>query len=165
MLNFGFGEIALIMVLAIVVVGPDRLPEMLRFLGKQYSKVMRASNDLRRAFMLEADRSDAEKRAVLLRERREQARTRAQEARAKALDKARERAASVGVTGDPPPTAAPAVAPEPAASVADPAAPEASPAAAAPAPDPDAPVTAAPIPVETVPTTRESSQVAPEGEA
>ena len=29
MLNFGFGEIVLIMVLAIVVVGPERLPEML----------------------------------------------------------------------------------------------------------------------------------------
>lgn len=100
MLNFGFGEIALIMVLAIVVVGPERLPEMLRFLGKQYSKVTRASNDLRRAFMLEADRSDAEKRAVLLRERREQARKRAQQARESALAKARERAASVGVTDD-----------------------------------------------------------------
>ena len=80
MLNFGFGEIALIMVLAIVVVGPDRLPEMLQFLGKQYGKVMRASNDLKRAFMLEADRAEAEKRAELLRERREQARVRAQEA-------------------------------------------------------------------------------------
>lgn len=92
MLNFGFGEIVLIMVLAIVVVGPERLPEMLRFLGKQYGKVMRASNDLRRAFMLEADRSDAEKRAALLRERREQARVRAQEAREKALAAARARA-------------------------------------------------------------------------
>lgn len=106
MLNFGFGEIVLIMVLAIVVVGPDRLPEMLRFVGKQYGKVMRASNDLRRAFMLEADRSDAEKRAVLLRERREQARMRAQEAREKALEMARDRAASVGVTGDGPPATA-----------------------------------------------------------
>ncbi|MEC8423643.1 MAG: twin-arginine translocase TatA/TatE family subunit [Myxococcota bacterium] len=94
MLNFGFGEIALIMVLAIVVVGPDRLPEMLQFLGKQYGKVMRASNDLKRAFMLEADRAEAEKRAELLRERREQARVRAQEAREKALAAARARAAA-----------------------------------------------------------------------
>jgi sec-independent protein translocase protein TatB len=100
MLNFGFGEIVLIMVLAIVVVGPERLPEMLRFLGKQYGKVMRASNDLRRAFMLEADRADAEKRAALLRERREQARQRAQEAREKALEAARARAAAAAEGGD-----------------------------------------------------------------
>ena len=93
MLNFGFGEIVLIMVLAIVVVGPERLPEMLRFLGKQYGKVTRASNDLRRAFMLEADRADAEKRAAALRIRREEARKRAQAAREEALAAARARAA------------------------------------------------------------------------
>ena len=92
MLNFGFGEIVLIMVLAIVVVGPERLPEMLRFLGKQYGKVTRASNDLRRAFMLEADRADAEKRAAALRVRREEARKRAQTAREEALAAARARA-------------------------------------------------------------------------
>lgn len=138
MLNFGFGEIVLIMVLAIVVVGPDRLPEMLRFLGKQYGKVMRASNDLRRAFMLEADRADAEKRAALLRERREQARQRAQEAREKALAAARARAAEAAVEGDdgivPPdavravtPEATPTPAPAP-APAADPATPEDGPA-------------------------------------
>lgn len=92
MLNFGFGEIVLIMVLAIVVVGPDRLPEMLRFLGKQYGKVTRASNDLRRAFMLEADRADAEKRAAALRARREEARKRAMAAREEALAAAKARA-------------------------------------------------------------------------
>jgi len=92
MLNFGFGEIVLIMVLAIVVVGPDRLPEMLRFLGKQYGKVTRASNDLRRAFMLEADRADAEKRSASLRARREEARKRAMAAREEALAAAKARA-------------------------------------------------------------------------
>ena len=90
MLNLGFGEIAIIAALAIVVVGPDRLPEMLRFLGKQYGKVMRASNELRRAFMIEADRDDAQKRAAALRQRREQARKRAEEARKRALERARQ---------------------------------------------------------------------------
>ena len=89
MLNFGIGEIAIILVLAVVVVGPDRLPEMLRFLGKQYGRVMRASNELRRAFMIEADREDAEKRAEALRKRREQARQRAEEARKRALERAK----------------------------------------------------------------------------
>ena len=89
MLNFGFGEILIVAVLAIVVVGPDRLPEMLRFLGKQYGKVMRTSNELRRAFMLEADREEAAERAKALRARREQARKRADEARQRALERAR----------------------------------------------------------------------------
>ena len=90
MLNLGFGELAIIAVLAIVVVGPDRLPEMLRYLGKQYGKVMRASNELRRAFMVEADRDEALKRAAALRERREQARKRAEEARKRALERTRQ---------------------------------------------------------------------------
>lgn len=90
MLNLGFGEIAIIVVLAIVVVGPDRLPEMLRFLGKQYGKVMRASNELRRAFMIEADRDEAKKRAETLRKRREQARKRAEEARKRAMERAKQ---------------------------------------------------------------------------
>jgi len=109
MLNFGFGEIVLIMVLAIVVVGPDRLPEMLRFLGKQYGKVTRASNDLRRAFMLEADRADAEKRAAALRARREEARKRAMAAREEALAaaKARADAANNDSEGAPSPSPAP----------------------------------------------------------
>ena len=50
MLNLGFGEFALIMVLAIVVVGPDRLPEMVRFLGRQYGKLRRASDGIATGF-------------------------------------------------------------------------------------------------------------------
>lgn len=86
MLGLGWQEIALIAILAIVVVGPERLPEMLRFLGRQYGKVRRASDELRRAFMLEADRADAEKRAVELRKRRAQALARAEEVRKRALE-------------------------------------------------------------------------------
>ncbi len=85
MLNLGFSEIFLIMAVALVVIGPDRLPEVLRFLGRQYGRLTRASNELRRAFMLEAERSDIEKRADALRKRREEARKRiaAQRERAK----------------------------------------------------------------------------------
>jgi sec-independent protein translocase protein TatB len=86
MLGLGWQEIAFILVLAIVVVGPDRLPELLRFLGRQYGRLRSASEELRRAFMLEADRADAEKRAEALRRRREEARKRAEEVRRRALD-------------------------------------------------------------------------------
>ena len=81
MMNIGLTELVVIALLALVFVGPERLPEMLRFLGRQYGKLMRASDELRRAFMLEADRSEAESRAKELRRRREEARQRAQEAR------------------------------------------------------------------------------------
>jgi sec-independent protein translocase protein TatB len=81
MLNLGFSEIIVIMAVALVVIGPDRLPEVLRFLGRQYGRLTRMSNDLRRAFMLEAERSDIEKRAEALRKRREEARKRIAEQR------------------------------------------------------------------------------------
>jgi sec-independent protein translocase protein TatB len=86
MLGLGWQEIMLIGVLAVVVVGPERLPEMLRFVGRQYAKVRRTSDELRRAFMLEADRADAEKRAAELRKRRAQAAARAEEVRRRAME-------------------------------------------------------------------------------
>lgn len=84
MLNLGFNELLVIIVLTIVVVGPEDIPKVLRELGKQYAKIARASEELRRAFMMEADRADAEARAEELRKRREEARKRAEEARARA---------------------------------------------------------------------------------
>jgi sec-independent protein translocase protein TatB len=83
MLNFGMWEIMVVMTLALVVVGPERLPTMVRFLGRQYGKLMRASQELRRAFLLEADRSDAEQRTQELRKRREAAQKRLDEMRKK----------------------------------------------------------------------------------
>lgn len=81
MLNFGFGEMVVVMVLALVFVGPERLPHTIRWLGRQYAKLTRASEELRRAFVLEADRMDAEQRTADLRRRREEARRKAEEAR------------------------------------------------------------------------------------
>ena len=74
--SFGIGEMALIFVVGVIVIGPDRLPEVFRFLGRQYGKLMRASQDLRRAFMMEADRADAEYRSEQLKIRREEAKLR-----------------------------------------------------------------------------------------
>ena len=81
MLNLGLGEILIVTVLALVFVGPERLPHMIRWLGRQYGRLVRTSEDLRRAFVLEADRMDAERRRDDLRRRQEEARARAEEAR------------------------------------------------------------------------------------
>ncbi len=81
MLNLGLTEIIVILVVAIVVVGPERLPNVVRWMGRQYGKLMRASDELRRAFVMEADRVDAEARADELRKRREEARARVLAAR------------------------------------------------------------------------------------
>ena len=74
MLNFGLSEMLIIGLFVLLFVGPDRLPMVLRFLGKQYGKLRSASNELRRAFTIEADKAEAEARAERLRERREEAR-------------------------------------------------------------------------------------------
>ena len=85
MLNLGITEIIVILVVGIVVVGPERLPNVVRWLGRQYGKLMRASDELRRAFVLEADRAEADARSEDLRARRDEARQRIEAAR-KAAD-------------------------------------------------------------------------------
>jgi sec-independent protein translocase protein TatB len=59
MLNIGLGEILLIGCLLLVVVGPERLPKMLRVAGRYYAKLRRAANELQSAFMDEGDLLDA----------------------------------------------------------------------------------------------------------
>jgi sec-independent protein translocase protein TatB len=71
MLHIGMSEILLIAVAAIVVLGPDRLPDLMRTLGRAYGKIRGASQELRQAFQLEVDRVDAEHRAEEIRRRRE----------------------------------------------------------------------------------------------
>lgn len=46
MFNLGFGELLVIALVFIVVVGPDRLPELLRTLGKTLRSVQKANQDL-----------------------------------------------------------------------------------------------------------------------
>jgi Tat protein translocase TatB subunit len=73
MLGLGMSEILLVCAVVLVAVGPDRLPQMMRSLGRYYGKMRRSADELRRAFVLEADRQDAEERIDDLREQREQA--------------------------------------------------------------------------------------------
>ncbi len=70
MLGLGWGEILLVAGVALIVVGPERLPRLLRDLGRMYGQVRRTADDLRRSFLLEADRQDAEDRYEKLQERR-----------------------------------------------------------------------------------------------
>jgi TatA/E family protein of Tat protein translocase len=52
--NLGFTEMAVIFIVALLVFGPNKLPELARSLGKSLNEFRRASNDLRRSIM-EAD--------------------------------------------------------------------------------------------------------------
>jgi sec-independent protein translocase protein TatB len=72
MANLGMTEMLVIFVMVVVFVGPDDLPKMMKFLGRTYGKVRRASDELRRAFTLEVDKVDAEHRATEIRRRREE---------------------------------------------------------------------------------------------
>jgi sec-independent protein translocase protein TatB len=82
MLGLSFSEIMVIVIVLIVVVGPERLPPMLRSAGRYYGQVKRMSDEFRRALMLEVDREEAEQRAAQFRKRREEAKRLADEARA-----------------------------------------------------------------------------------
>jgi Tat protein translocase TatB subunit len=47
-MNSGFGEMLFIVLLALIVVGPKRLPGLMRELGKYMAEFKRASNEFRR---------------------------------------------------------------------------------------------------------------------
>lgn len=83
MLGLGMGEMLIVAVVVLLVVGPDNLPQFARSAGKFYGQLRRTADDLRRSLVLEADRQDAEDRYQKLQERRRQAeeqRKKAQEA-------------------------------------------------------------------------------------
>ena len=62
MLSLGFGEIFVALVVLLLAVGPERLPHLLRSAGKTYGKFRNMADEMRRAFVLEADRLDEEER-------------------------------------------------------------------------------------------------------
>lgn len=73
-LGMGWTEIAVVAIIALIVIGPDKLPQFARGAGRLYGQVRRAADDMRRALVLEADRQDAAKRYEEMLARQERAR-------------------------------------------------------------------------------------------
>lgn len=58
MLGMGWGEIGFVLVVALIVLGPEKLPQVARTLGKGVRMLRRATADLRRAVEIEGVRED-----------------------------------------------------------------------------------------------------------
>ncbi|MGH2685209.1 MAG: Sec-independent protein translocase subunit TatA/TatB [Actinomycetota bacterium] len=64
--SLGFGEILVILVLALIIFGPKRLPEMGRTIGRSLKEFRRAATDLRSELEVDLDeppKVSAEQRA------------------------------------------------------------------------------------------------------
>ncbi len=62
MFGIGMPELIIILVLALIVIGPKKLPEMARSLGKGLAEFKRASNDFRRSVEEEARAAEEKER-------------------------------------------------------------------------------------------------------
>lgn len=60
--DFGSGEIILILLVAFLIFGPDKIPEMARSIGKFINDIKRASEDIKTEVNREADRREREKK-------------------------------------------------------------------------------------------------------
>jgi Tat protein translocase TatB subunit len=60
--DFGSGEILLIVLVAFLIFGPDKIPEMARNIGKFINEVKRASEDIKTEINREADKKEREKK-------------------------------------------------------------------------------------------------------
>ncbi len=58
MLDLGISELLVIMAVALIVLGPEKLPELARSLGRGLAEFRRASDDLRRSILLEGNNQD-----------------------------------------------------------------------------------------------------------
>ena len=68
MFGIGMPELIIIMVIALVVIGPHKLPELARSLGKGLAEFKRASEDFKRDLDLEANKHDQAEKERIARE-------------------------------------------------------------------------------------------------
>lgn len=66
MFNIGFPEMALIFIVALIVLGPEKLPEIARALGNGYNEFMRSMRDVRQSF--DSVTSELEKETRVIRD-------------------------------------------------------------------------------------------------
>jgi TatA/E family protein of Tat protein translocase len=58
MFGIGMPEILIVLVVALIIFGPKKLPELARSLGKGFAEFKRASHDLKNSIDLEMDREE-----------------------------------------------------------------------------------------------------------
>lgn len=58
MFNIGGGEIVIIVVVALLVLGPDKLPRFMRTIGKGIGDLRRATTDLQQSIHLELEEKE-----------------------------------------------------------------------------------------------------------
>ena len=58
MFGIGFPELLLILALALIVIGPKRLPDIARALGRGFTEFKRATDDLKSSFNEEVRHAD-----------------------------------------------------------------------------------------------------------
>jgi sec-independent protein translocase protein TatB len=61
MFGLGFGEIVIIAILALILLGPDKLPDAAKTLGKTLREIRRHTDDLKEQFEAELDLNDRKK--------------------------------------------------------------------------------------------------------
>jgi Tat protein translocase TatB subunit len=98
MLDVGLSELLIILAVALIVLGPKKLPELARNLGRGLTHLRRASEDLRRSILVEEEPLEADRYKEALPYSSSQRRS-------DPLLEKTEEAASVGPaeTADPPP--------------------------------------------------------------
>jgi len=64
MFGFGFPELLLICAIALVVIGPKRLPDLARALGRGFAEFKRATDELKSSFAEEARTANARERLL-----------------------------------------------------------------------------------------------------
>ncbi|EFL51317.1 twin-arginine translocation protein, TatB subunit [Solidesulfovibrio fructosivorans JJ]] len=62
MFGIGSTELVVILIVALIVIGPSKLPDLMRTLGKGMAEFRRMSSDVKSTFEAEVDRAEREQR-------------------------------------------------------------------------------------------------------